>query len=94
MKNTENRYELEELIMMTVANNKDYKKEYECNPLFHEIIEGITNSDDVIEAIVNTLYSYNQMLTSITAVVAQNADDESIDKLVNSLTEQLEDDAK
>ena len=89
MKNTENRYELEELIMMTVANNKDYKKEYECNPLFHEIIEGITNSDDVIEAIVNALYSYNQMLTNITSVIAQNADDESVNKVIENLQNQL-----
>ena len=70
------------------------KDEYKNNPLFHEIIDGIRESDNPMESIVNTLYSYNQMLTSITAVVAQNADDESIDKLVNSLTEQLEDDAK
>ena len=91
MKNTENRYELEELVMMEVANNKDYKKEYECNPLFHEIIEGITNSDDVIEAIVNTLYSYNQMLTNISSVIANNADDESVNKVIKNLESQLED---
>ena len=86
--------EINELFMNEVTKNSKYWKEYLTNPLFHEIIDGIRESDNPMESIVNTLYSYNQMLTSITAVVAQNADDESIDKLVNSLTEQLEDDAK
>ena len=86
--------EVNELFMNEVTKNSEYWKEYLNNPLFHEIIYGIRESDNPMESIVNTLYSYNQMLTSITAVVAQNADDESIDKLVNSLTEQLEDDAK
>lgn len=83
-----------ELLMNEVARNNDYRNEYLNNPLFHEIIDGIKNSDNPMESIVNTLYSYNQMLTSITAVVAQNTDDESVNKLINTLTEQLEDDAK
>lgn len=86
--------EVNELFMNEVTKNGEYWKEYLVNPLFHEIIDGIRESDNPMESIVNTLYSYNQMLTSITAIVAQNADDESVDKLVNSLTEQLEDDAK
>lgn len=86
--------EVNELFMNEVTKNSEYWKEYLVNPLFHEIIDGIRESDNPMESIVNTLYSYNQMLTSITAVVAQNADDESVDKLVDSLTEQLEYDAK
>ena len=85
---------INELFMNEVSNNSEYRKEYLTNPLFHEIIDGIRESDNPMESIVNTLYSYNQMLTNITAVIAKNADDESVDKLVDSLTEQLEDDAK
>ena len=85
---------INELFMNEVSNNSEYWKEYLTNPLFHEIIDGIRESDDPMESIVNTLYSYNQMLTSITAVVAQNADDESVNKIINNLTGQLEDDAK
>ena len=85
---------INELFMNEVSNNSEYWKEYLTNPLFHEIIDGIRESDNPMESIVNTLYSYNQMLTSITAVVAQNADDESVDKLINTLTGQLEEDAK
>ena len=85
---------INELFMNEVSNNSEYWKEYLTNPLFHEIIDGIRESDNPMESIVNTLYSYNQMLTSITAVVAQNADDESVNKIINNLTEQLEDDAK
>lgn len=91
MNNVENRYKLEELIMMTIANNKDYEDEYKNNPLFHQIIEGITMSDDVVEAIVNTLYSYNQMLTNISSIIASNADDESVEKVIKNLESQLED---
>lgn len=85
---------INELFMNEVSNNSEYRKEYLTNPLFHEIIDGIRESDNPMESIVNTLYSYNQMLTSITAVVAQNADDESVNKIINNLTGQLEDDAK
>lgn len=85
---------INELFMNEVSNNSEYWKEYLTNPLFHEIIDGIRESDNPMESIVNTLYSYNQMLTSITAVVAQNADDESVNKIINNLTGQLEDDAK
>ena len=85
---------INELFMNEVSNNSEYWKEYLTNPLFHEIIDGIRESDNPMESIVNTLYSYNQMLTSITAVVAQNADDESVNKIINDLTGQLEDDAK
>ena len=86
--------ELNELFMKEVSKNSEYWKEYLTNPLFHEIIDGIRESDNPMESIVNTLYSYNQMLTNITAVVAQNADDESVNKIINNLTGQLEDDAK
>ena len=85
---------INELFMNEVSNNSEYWKEYLTNPLFHEIIDGIRESDNPMESIVNTLYSYNQMLTSITAVVAQNADDESVNKIINNLSGQLEDDAK
>ena len=85
---------INELFMNEVSNNSEYWTEYLTNPLFHEIIDGIRESDNPMESIVNTLYSYNQMLTSITAVVAQNADDESVNKIINNLTGQLEDDAK
>ena len=85
---------INELFMNEVSNNSEYWKEYVTNPLFHEIMDGIRESDNPMESIVNTLYSYNQMLTSITAVVAQNADDESVNKIINNLTGQLEDDAK
>lgn len=85
---------INELFMNEVSNNSEYWKEYLTNPLFHEIIDGIRESDNPMESIVNTLYSYNQMLTNITAVVAQNADDESVNKIINNLTGQLEDDAK
>ena len=85
---------INELFMNEVSNNSEYWKEYLTNPLFHEIIDGIRESDNPMESIVNTLYSYNQMLTSITAVIAQNADDESVNKIINNLTGQLEDDAK
>lgn len=85
---------INELFMNEVSNNSEYWKEYLTNPLFHEIIDGIRESDNPMESIINTLYSYNQMLTSITAVVAQNADDESVNKIINNLTGQLEDDAK
>ena len=85
---------INELFMNEVSHNSEYWKEYLTNPLFHEIIDGIRESDNPMESIVNTLYSYNQMLTSITAVVAQNADDESVNKIINNLTGQLEDDAK
>lgn len=85
---------INELFMNEVSSNSEYWKEYLTNPLFHEIIDGIRESDNPMESIVNTLYSYNQMLTSITAVVAQNADDESVNKIINNLTGQLEDDAK
>ena len=86
--------EINELFMNEVTKNSEYWKEYLTNPLFHEIIDGIRESDNPMESIVNTLYSYNQMLTNITAVVAQNADDESVNKIINNLTGQLEDDAK
>ena len=86
--------EVNELFMNEVFNNSEYWKEYLTNPLFHEIIDGIKESDNPMESIVNTLYSYNQMLTNITAVIAQNADDESVNKIINNLTGQLEDDAK
>ena len=86
--------EVNELFMNEVTKNSEYWKEYLTNPLFHEIIDGIRESDNPMESIVNTLYSYNQMLTNITAVVAQNADDESVNKIINNLTGQLEDDAK
>lgn len=86
--------EVNELFMNEVTKNSEYWKEYLVNPLFHEIIDGIRESDNPMESIVNTLYSYNQMLTNITAVVAQNADDESVNKIINNLTGQLEDDAK
>ena len=86
--------EVNELFMNEVTKNSEYWKEYLTNPLFHEIIDGIRESDNPMESIINTLYSYNQMLTSITAVVAQNADDESVNKIINNLTGQLEDDAK
>ena len=86
--------EVNELFMNEVTKNSEYWKEYLTNPLFHEIIDGIRESDNPMESIVNTLYSYNQMLTSITAVVAQNADDESVNKIINNLSGQLEDDAK
>ena len=85
---------INELFMNEVSSNSEYWKEYLTNPLFHEIIDGIRESDNPMESIVNTLYSYNQMLTSITAVVAQNADDEYVNKIINNLTGQLEDDAK
>lgn len=84
---------INELFMNEVSSNSEYWKEYLTNPLFHEIIDGIRESDNPMESIVNILYSYNQMLTSITAVVAQNADDESVNKIINNLTGQLEDDA-
>lgn len=84
---------INELFMNEVSSNSEYWKEYLTNPLFHEIIDGIRESDNPMESIVNTLYSYNQMLTSITAVVAQNADGESVNKIINNLTGQLEDDA-
>ena len=85
---------INELFMNEVSSNSEYWKEYLTNPLFHEIIDGIRESDNPMESIVNTLYSSNQMLTSIKAVVAQNADDESVNKIINNLTGQLEDDAK
>ena len=78
-----------ELIMIEINRVKEYKDEYKNNPLFHEIIDGIINYNNPVEAIVNALYSYNQMLTNITSVIAQNADDESVNKVIENLQNQL-----
>lgn len=83
-----------DIFMHIIWGNKDYNEEYWNNPLFHEIINGIVESEEPLESIVNTLYSYNQMLTNITSVIAKDADDESVNKIINNLTGQLEDDAK
>ena len=78
-----------ELIMIEINRVKEYKDEYKNNPLFHEIIDEIINYNNPVEAIVNALYSYNQMLTNITSVIAQNADDESVNKVIENLQNQL-----
>lgn len=89
--------ELKTKITRCILNNEEYKNEFYNNNLFHEIIYGILNSntdEDTIECIVNTLYSYNQMLSTVMTAVANNANDETVQSLISNLQNILEEDNK
>lgn len=88
-----NEKELEELknqILKTIHEDPDYYKEYQCETLFQQIIDGIVESDDVIGSIVNVLYSYNAMLTSIVSTISKDADENTVALLVQQLKDMLE----
>ena len=52
------------------------------------------NIKDTIECIVNTLYSYNQMLGTVITAVANTADEKTVQSLMSNLQNILEEDNK
>lgn len=89
--------ELKTEIEKCILNNEEYKNEFYNNNLFHEIINGILHSndgEDTIECIVNTLYSYNQMLGTVMNTVANNADEETVQSVISNFQNILEEDNK
>lgn len=89
--------ELKTEITKCILNNEEYKNEFYNNNLFHEIINGILHSntdEDTIECIVNTLYSYNQMLGTVITAVANTADEKTVQSLMSNLQNILEEDNK
>lgn len=89
--------ELKAEIEKCILNNEEYRNEFYNNKLFHEIINGILHSndgEDTIECIVNTLYSYNQMLGTVMNTVANNADEETVQSIISNFQNILEEDTK
>lgn len=89
--------ELKTEIEKCILNNEEYRNEFYNNNLFHEIINGILRSndgEDTIECIVNTLYSYNQMLGTVMNTVANNADEETVQSIISNFQNILEEDNK
>lgn len=88
--------ELRDKIKECIEKDSEYRKHYECNKLFHEIIYGILQPQDgnIIETIVNTLYSYNQMLETVMNTVAANASEETVQSLIGEFSELIFNDNK
>ena len=88
--------ELRDKIKECIEKDSEYRKYYECNKLFHEIIYGILQPQDgnIIETIVNTLYSYNQMLETVMTTVAANASEETVQSLIGEFSELIFNDNK
>lgn len=80
--------ELRDKIKNCIEKDSEYKEHYECNKLFHEIMYGILRPQDgdIVETIVNTLYSYNQMLETVMTTVAANASEETVQSLIGEFS--------
>lgn len=85
-------FELKKDITDVIRNNEDYKREYENNTLFHQIIEGITDSDNIVESFIDAIYSYNQMLSSVVSTIAQTADEKTVQAAINNFESVLKED--
>ena len=85
-----NEKELKNQIMEIIHDDAEYNKTYQQHTLFQQIIDGIVESDDIVGSIVNTLYSYNAMLTSIVSTISKDADENTVALLIQQLKDMLE----
>lgn len=81
---------LKNKLMECIMSDDNYKAEYEENKLFSQIIDGIVESNDPIDSIINALYSYNQMLTTVVGAIAVNMDEKTVQDSIKMFEDTLE----
>ena len=82
---------MKERILEIIENNKTYKEALENTEVFNILINGMFEScktdDEIMEGLVNTVYSCSIIFENVMQIISQYADKQTIDKVASMITE-------
>lgn len=85
---------MEERILEIIENNKDYKDALENVEVFNILINGMLDScktdDEIIEGMVNTIFSCSVVFENVMKIISQYADKRTIDNVADMISEIFE----